>query len=123
MATFRRASVALAVSLSLADAFAPGVGPSPMLRRARATAAAPVRMAGGLALPDGGAAPFGTQADLQDTVNRAAEGDSFKKKSRAAQGDSFKKKVTLLGSTGSIGTQTLDIIDYLPDRFEVDHQP
>ena len=61
MATFCRASVALAVSLSLADAFAPGFGPSPMLRRARATAAAPVKMAGGAALPGGGAAPFGTQ--------------------------------------------------------------
>ena len=61
MATFCRASVALAVSLSLADAFAPGFGPAPMLRRARATAAAPVKMAGGAALPNGGAAPFGTQ--------------------------------------------------------------
>ena len=30
-----------------------------------------------------------------------------------------RSQVTLLGSTGSIGTQTLDIIDYLPDRFEV----
>jgi len=42
-----------------------------------------------------------------ETVNRAT-----------AKGD-FKKKINLLGSTGSIGTQTLDIVEYLPDNFEV----
>ena len=30
-----------------------------------------------------------------------------------------RKKVTVLGSTGSIGTQTLDIIKRHPDRFKV----
>lgn len=30
-----------------------------------------------------------------------------------------KKKIAILGSTGSIGTQTLDIISDFPDRFEV----
>lgn len=30
-----------------------------------------------------------------------------------------KKRVAILGSTGSIGTQTLDVIDALPDAFEV----
>lgn len=29
-----------------------------------------------------------------------------------------KKRIAVLGSTGSIGTQTLDIIDQYPDRFE-----
>ena len=29
------------------------------------------------------------------------------------------KKIGLLGSTGSIGTQTLDVIDRLPDEFSV----
>jgi 1-deoxy-D-xylulose-5-phosphate reductoisomerase len=35
---------------------------------------------------------------------------------RSLQGTSFKKKINLLGSTGSIGTQTLDIVDYAPVR-------
>ncbi|MGN0712905.1 MAG: hypothetical protein ACI4LJ_03900, partial [Anaerovoracaceae bacterium] len=29
------------------------------------------------------------------------------------------KKVAILGSTGSIGTQSLDIIEKHPDRFQV----
>ena len=29
------------------------------------------------------------------------------------------KHIALLGSTGSIGRQTLDVIDSFPDRFEV----
>jgi 1-deoxy-D-xylulose-5-phosphate reductoisomerase len=95
------------------DAFSPsGGGVSLPRAAARLAPAAPRRktisMAGGAPLPDGGAAPFGTQADLQDTVDRAA------------QGQSWKRKITLLGSTGSIGTQTLDIVEYLPDRFEVE---
>lgn len=31
----------------------------------------------------------------------------------------IKKNITILGSTGSIGTQTLDILSYNPDRFHV----
>ena len=31
----------------------------------------------------------------------------------------MKKRIAILGSTGSIGTQTLDIISQFPDRFEV----
>jgi len=34
-------------------------------------------------------------------------------------GNDFHKKITILGSTGSIGTQTLDIVDTHPDKFEV----
>lgn len=30
-----------------------------------------------------------------------------------------KKKIVILGSTGSIGTQTLEIVDHYPNRFEV----
>ncbi len=30
-----------------------------------------------------------------------------------------KKKILVLGSTGSIGTQTLDVVRHYPDRFEV----
>ena len=29
------------------------------------------------------------------------------------------KKISLLGSTGSIGTQTLDIAEENPDKFEI----
>ena len=31
----------------------------------------------------------------------------------------MKKRIAILGSTGSIGTQTLDVIGEFPDRFEV----
>lgn len=31
-----------------------------------------------------------------------------------------RKRIAILGSTGSIGTQTLDVISHYPDRFEVD---
>ena len=33
--------------------------------------------------------------------------------------DGYKKTISLLGSTGSIGTQTLDIVAEHPDKFEV----
>ncbi|EKX37283.1 1-deoxy-D-xylulose 5-phosphate reductoisomerase [Guillardia theta CCMP2712] len=55
-----------------------------------------------------GAAPFGTVEDLQHVVDEAAKGLNWK------------KKVTLLGSTGSIGTQTLDIVKNVPERFEIE---
>eukprot|EP00953_Heterococcus_sp_UTEX-ZZ885_P041824 21314-Heterococcus_DN1.PRE.1 len=47
--------------------------------------------------------------------------ESFKKTHRLAlEGQNgFKKKLSLLGSTGSIGTQTLDICEEKPDLFEV----
>ena len=31
----------------------------------------------------------------------------------------IKKKISLLGSTGSIGTQTLDVVEAYPERFQV----
>lgn len=36
------------------------------------------------------------------------------------KGSNFQKRLSLLGSTGSIGTQTLDIVDACPDNFVVD---
>uniref|UniRef100_A0A6S8VU90 1-deoxy-D-xylulose 5-phosphate reductoisomerase, apicoplastic n=1 Tax=Chaetoceros debilis TaxID=122233 RepID=A0A6S8VU90_9STRA len=36
------------------------------------------------------------------------------------KGSTFKKRLSLLGSTGSIGTQTLEIVDACPDNFEID---
>ena len=39
---------------------------------------------------------------------------------KSLEGSSFQKRLSLLGSTGSIGTQTLDIVDVCPDNFVVD---
>lgn len=36
------------------------------------------------------------------------------------KGATFQKRLSLLGSTGSIGTQTLEIVDACPDNFVVD---
>ena len=36
------------------------------------------------------------------------------------KGSNFHKRLSLLGSTGSIGTQTLEIVDACPDNFSVD---
>jgi len=52
------------------------------------------------------AAPTGTPSSLDDMVTRALEGLGKK------------KKLSLLGSTGSIGTQTLDIVRERPAQFE-----
>lgn len=65
--------------------------------------------AGGLAMRDRNetrAAPVGT----------AANADALE---LALAGADFRRKVTLLGSTGSIGTQTLDIVRERPDVFSV----
>lgn len=51
------------------------------------------------------AAPTGTASSLDDMVTRALEATG-------------KKKLSLLGSTGSIGTQTLDIVRERPEQFE-----
>jgi len=40
-------------------------------------------------------------------------------KTHPKRDDFFVKKIILLGSTGSIGTQTLDIVARHPDRFEI----
>lgn len=40
--------------------------------------------------------------------------------SKSLEGAQFKKRLSLLGSTGSIGTQTLDIVDACPENFVVD---
>jgi len=53
-----------------------------------------------------GAAPVCTPEHLSDMVKRALE-------------DAPKKRIALLGSTGSIGTQTLDIAREYPEAFEV----
>ena len=54
------------------------------------------------------AAPVNSEASLKLTLDESLKGSSFK------------KRLSLLGSTGSIGTQTLDIVDACPENFEVD---
>jgi 1-deoxy-D-xylulose-5-phosphate reductoisomerase len=39
---------------------------------------------------------------------------------KSLEGSNFQKRLSLLGSTGSIGTQTLDIVDACPANFVVD---
>eukprot|EP00522_Entomoneis_paludosa_P008867 CAMPEP_0172451356 /NCGR_PEP_ID=MMETSP1065-20121228/9434_1 /TAXON_ID=265537 /ORGANISM="Amphiprora paludosa, Strain CCMP125" /LENGTH=474 /DNA_ID=CAMNT_0013203307 /DNA_START=130 /DNA_END=1554 /DNA_ORIENTATION=- len=52
--------------------------------------------------------PVNTEASLRKTLEKSLEGSDFK------------KRLSLLGSTGSIGTQTLEIVDACPDNFVVD---
>lgn len=53
-------------------------------------------------------APVNSEESLKLTLEKSLEGSNFK------------KRLSLLGSTGSIGTQTLDIVDACPDNFVVD---
>mmetsp|Transcript_56549 Transcript_56549/g.61227 ORF Transcript_56549/g.61227 Transcript_56549/m.61227 type:complete len:495 (-) Transcript_56549:2580-4064(-) len=53
-------------------------------------------------------APVNSEESLKLTLQKSLEGTSFQ------------KRLSLLGSTGSIGTQTLDIVDACPDNFVVD---
>uniref|UniRef100_A0A7S1BFV4 1-deoxy-D-xylulose 5-phosphate reductoisomerase, apicoplastic n=1 Tax=Corethron hystrix TaxID=216773 RepID=A0A7S1BFV4_9STRA len=54
------------------------------------------------------AAPVTTAESLKLTLSKSLEGSSFK------------KRLSLLGSTGSIGTQTLDIVSACPENFEIE---
>lgn len=54
------------------------------------------------------AAPVNTAASLKKTLEKSLEGANFQ------------KRLSLLGSTGSIGTQTLEIVDVCPENFVVD---
>lgn len=53
-------------------------------------------------------APVNTEDSLKKTLSKTLEGSDFK------------KRLSLLGSTGSIGTQTLQIVDACPNNFEID---
>jgi 1-deoxy-D-xylulose-5-phosphate reductoisomerase len=53
-------------------------------------------------------APVNSEASLKKTLEKSLEGSNFK------------KRLSILGSTGSIGTQTLQIVDVCPDNFVVD---
>lgn len=54
-----------------------------------------------------GAAPVGTDQALRETVRRALDQNQFS------------RRISLLGSTGSIGTQTLDIVREAPNNFSI----
>ena len=53
-------------------------------------------------------APVNSKAALEKTIQKSLEGMNFQ------------KHISLLGSTGSIGTQTLEIVDVCPDNFVID---
>jgi 1-deoxy-D-xylulose-5-phosphate reductoisomerase len=53
-------------------------------------------------------APVNTEASLKKTLEKSLEGSTFQ------------KRLSILGSTGSIGTQTLDIVSACPENFVVD---
>lgn len=96
-----------------AFAASPSLGARAPPRRTAATRqACPVRprMSAAPAAP-AGAAPVGSDAALAEMVRRAAD-------ATGADGG-FKKRIAILGSTGSIGTQTLDIVRAVPDVFSV----
>lgn len=57
-----------------------------------------------------GAAPVGSDEALAETLRRACAEES---------GGRFTKRIAILGSTGSIGTQTLDIVRAAPHIFSV----
>jgi 1-deoxy-D-xylulose-5-phosphate reductoisomerase len=52
--------------------------------------------------------PVNSEASLKKTLQKSLEGSNFQ------------KRLSLLGSTGSIGTQTLEIVDACPNNFVVD---
>ncbi|GAB5359506.1 hypothetical protein AAMO2058_000549800 [Amorphochlora amoebiformis] len=56
-----------------------------------------------------GAAPVNTKGSMTETYQRSLD----------TLGANFHKKISILGSTGSIGTQTLEIVDTHPDKFKV----
>lgn len=53
-------------------------------------------------------APVNSEASLRKTFEKSLEGNQFQ------------KRLSILGSTGSIGTQTLEIVDACPQNFIVD---
>jgi 1-deoxy-D-xylulose-5-phosphate reductoisomerase len=54
-------------------------------------------------------APVNSEESLKLTLSKSLEGSA-----------NFQKRLSLLGSTGSIGTQTLEIVDACPENFEID---
>jgi 1-deoxy-D-xylulose-5-phosphate reductoisomerase len=90
------------------------VGPSPRQRASTTTTA----IGAAAATPPGSkgtgegwidpSAPVNSEASLKKTLEKSLEGSNFK------------KRLSILGSTGSIGTQTLQIVDACPDNFVVD---
>jgi 1-deoxy-D-xylulose-5-phosphate reductoisomerase len=68
--------------------------------------------------PPGSAGTGEGWIDPSSPVNTAA---SLRKTlAECLKGSTFRKRISILGSTGSIGTQTLEIVDACPDNFAVD---
>lgn len=84
-----------------------GAAARPALRSPTCARAPPPPAMSAASASAGGAAPVGTNESLAEMVRRAASGADFK------------KSIAILGSTGSIGTQTLDIVREVPGVFNV----
>ncbi len=93
------------VSFTSVNAFSPQSQPSISTNLNAAISGSKGTGEGWLSNP---AAPVNTEASLRLTLEESLKGSSFQ------------KRLSLLGSTGSIGTQTLDIVDACPDNFIVD---
>ncbi|KAL3815642.1 hypothetical protein ACHAXA_006917 [Cyclostephanos tholiformis] len=63
----------------------------------------------------------GTGMGWIDPCSPVNTADSLRKTlDECLKGSTFQKRISILGSTGSIGTQTLEIVDACPDNFVVD---
>eukprot|EP00961_Rhodomonas_salina_P004394 60111-Rhodomonas_salina.2 len=115
-----RSICALAL-LHSANAFLPQFAGRVGSSRSNLAMAPRMTMAPTSPVADGGASPFGTGADLQDMVDRARLENTGSSHAPSAlvqiSGDKFHRKINLLGSTGSIGTQTLDIVDACSKQY------
>ena len=103
-----RITLVLALALKTASAFQPAVK-APMATTQLNLSTK--RMSGSKGTGEGWidpSAPVNSEASLRKTVAKSLEGSNFQ------------KRLSLLGSTGSIGTQTLEIVDACPENFVVD---
>ena len=93
---------------------------SSIIDNARITTTAPSTTARNAALfsPPGSAGTGNGWIDPSSPVNTAAS--LQKTLAECMKGSTFHKRISILGSTGSIGTQTLEIVDACPDNFSVD---
>ncbi|KAL7549889.1 hypothetical protein ACHAWF_013142 [Thalassiosira exigua] len=92
-----------------ASAFAPYAGGS--ANRAAKTSLDVFSTPGTLGTGEGWidpSSPVNTAASLEKTL------------AESLKGSTFQKRISILGSTGSIGTQTLEIVDACPDNYVVD---
>jgi len=102
-------SLALSVLLLAheASSFAPAVGGPTRAATSLNVFSTPGSLGTGAGWIDP-SAPVNSAASLEKTL------------AESLKGSTFQKRISILGSTGSIGTQTLDIVDACPENFVVD---